>query len=213
MLHHIGLYVTKTGTSGTAPSRGGETSSHKHFRSLDDGSKKLIKISKQRIVNSDTKFRKKNESTSLVDGYWWPLTSILVYSGKLILAPGSYAILVATHQPGLLAPFNLSVLSTSESNFHLEPIKDTSTSFVNYCWAHESAGGCMSYPTWVKNPKFHLNVSSTSTVTLTLERRTQKILSKTNSKKSVLKEEPPFIGFYLFKADRTNYFPLLFLSP
>eukprot|EP01122_Echinamoeba_exundans_P012765 TRINITY_DN5421_c0_g1_i1.p1 TRINITY_DN5421_c0_g1~~TRINITY_DN5421_c0_g1_i1.p1 ORF type:complete len:1244 (+),score=206.12 TRINITY_DN5421_c0_g1_i1:107-3838(+) len=155
-LQYIGFYLVKT----------------------DDPARKVMKISQSRILNSDTKFRKKSE----------------IYSGRLSLNPGNYVLVVATFEPNVLGKFSVALLSDKQS-LSFSPLMDSNSSIVAGVWSAETAGGCLNSPSWIKNPKFLLRVKKACHATLVLTR------SKDSKSSSA---EVPFLGFYVFKGDQAS---------
>jgi serine/threonine protein kinase len=156
-LQYIGFYLVKT----------------------DEPTRKVMKISQSRILNSDTKFRKKSE----------------IYSGRLSLNPGTYALVVATFDPNALGKFCVALLSDKHS-LSLTPLVDSVSSIATGVWSAETAGGCLNSPSWIKNPKFLLRVKKPCQATL--------VLTRTKDVKSNSSGEVPFLGFYVFKGDQAS---------
>lgn len=101
----------------------------------------------------------------------------------LVLAPGSYAIMPCTYNPGHESPHSLTVFS--DAAVKLQRAKEWHKASVNGVWRGATAAGCSNNPTWHNNTQYQLELPAPTIVTV--------LLAPHNTTKK------PHIGFLVFR--------------
>lgn len=145
---------------------------HYIVRSKKEVHRSLIRLSRNNLLNNDLKFKRKNE----------------IYTGRLQLTPGDYILIPALYEPGQLGDYTITVMSDNDA-YDISSLENWRQTKVLGEWTGELSGGCMNHRTWLQNPKFYMSINKPEFISLILKR-------EENIK------DPPFIGFYIFKADK-----------
>ncbi|EGC39554.1 hypothetical protein DICPUDRAFT_93560 [Dictyostelium purpureum] len=126
-------------------------------------------------------------------------------SAKITMEPGYYVIIPATFEPGQEGTFELEVTPIASTGFidgnsisnhvrlsEVQQDRDWKTISGRFEWRGPTAGGSFSgsSATWKDNPKFFFEINQTCNNTI--------ILGKHNDM-----PKETYIGFYIFKADKT----------
>lgn len=105
-----------------------------------------------------------------------------------------YAIVPSSAQPGLVAPFQLCIYSSTDMT--LTAFHETQTSVLTGSWTASNSGGSDLHETWTKNPRFLITVHQKGTFRISLSRPGKEWKRNTSLDQ--------MIGFYLMRSSRND---------